>query len=81
MSKFPCVCGATLSNHQFPNDIEIIFYSNREWEKVICCDSIDDIPDPEWNVWKCDRCERLHFFKDNKLIKTYVIEKEYKKEE
>lgn len=74
MSKFTCKCGETLSNHRVPNDVELKIYTDKEWERISKLESIDQIPDPQYEVWRCIACERLYFFEDSKLVKSYVIE-------
>jgi len=74
MAKVQCRCGEILSNHQFPNDIELIVYTSRQWESVEKALSYEDTPEPDFDVWKCSNCERLLFFDEGKLIKTYSLE-------
>ncbi|UHA71911.1 hypothetical protein [Paenibacillus sp. 481] len=74
MGKYVCKCGEVLSTHRVPNDVELIVYTDREWEKINCLESIDDMPEPEFDVWRCKQCERVYCFKGTELIKTYAIE-------
>ncbi|MCM3748356.1 hypothetical protein M3223_13450 [Paenibacillus pasadenensis] len=72
--KFKCKCGEVLSNTQVPNDIELIVYTDREFEAVLGVDCIENIPDPKYEVWKCPICERVMIFDGIKLVKTYIVE-------
>ena len=78
MSQMICKCGFTMSTTQAPNDIELIVYSDREWDKICDCDSIEPwkIPLPQYEVWKCPKCQRVYVFEDgsNKPIMQYVLE-------
>jgi len=61
-----------------PNDVELKFFSDREWDSIINLGEIDsvDLPDPAQDVWKCFACERIYFFKPNsdEIDKVYVLE-------
>lgn len=35
MARMNCRCGMYLSNHEAPNDIQLIVYTDREWEKFV----------------------------------------------
>ncbi|WP_028594344.1 hypothetical protein [Paenibacillus assamensis] len=73
--RFQCRCGEILSDTLVPNDIELFVYTDREFEKIMDLESIEDIPDPVYSVWKCTNCERILVFDEAiKLIKTYVLE-------
>ena len=78
MARIQCKCGETLSNSQAPNDFELKVYTDREWDKIINLDIIDPIalPDPQYDVWRCPKCERLYFFNNgnDKAIKIYKLE-------
>jgi hypothetical protein len=78
MARLLCKCGETLSNTQAPNDIELRVYTDREWDEIIQHDSIDPltIPFPKHEVWRCPKCERIHVFDGDKVIKRYVLETE-----
>lgn len=75
MASFYCKCGDRLSNVEAPNDTEWRVYSDREWDAITNCNIIDpvDIPFPNVEVWRCPKCERVYVFKDNQLIKYYVL--------
>ncbi|MBP1988713.1 hypothetical protein [Paenibacillus eucommiae] len=74
MAKMKCKCGEILSNRLVPNDVELKVYTDKEWDMIYELDSIDEIPEPQYDVWRCNACERLHFFDGTKIIKTYVLE-------
>ena len=40
MARMTCTCGAELSNHEAPNDIQLRVYTDREWEEIFNCDNI-----------------------------------------
>ena len=78
MAKFGCKCGEILSNSAVPNEIELNVYTDVEWDAIINKENFDplNIPLPKQEVWRCPNCERLYFFKDNELVKTYALEKD-----
>lgn len=80
MAKMQCKCGETLSNSQSPNDIELKVYTDREWDYIINLDVIDPLalPDPQHDVWRCPKCERLYFFRDgvDTAVKIYKVEED-----
>ena len=75
MASFYCKCGDRLNNVMAPNDMEWRVYSDREWDDIINIGTMDsgDLPDPNIDVWRCPKCERVYVFKDNRLIKYYVL--------
>ncbi|WP_240414933.1 hypothetical protein [Paenibacillus periandrae] len=82
MATFKCDCGKVLANSICPNDIQLILFTDREWEnireKVSNGFDIYDA-EPQYDAWRCTECERIYFFKDNKLVFQYAIEKDYRK--
>ena len=40
MARMTCKCGKLLDNHEAPNDIELIVYTDKEWDAICNCDSI-----------------------------------------
>ena len=54
MARMTCTCGAELSNHEAPNDIQLRVYTDREWDEIFDCDSIQPwmIPEPKYDVWR-----------------------------
>jgi hypothetical protein len=84
MASVYCKCGDRLNNVEAPNDVEWRVYSDREWDEITNCNTIDPvyIPFPNIEVWRCPKCERVYVFKNNQLIKYYVLHdiNEYKSE-
>lgn len=79
MAKFQCKCGAILSNSRAPNDVELIVYTDKEWDDIINSgDFIDPviITSPRYDVWRCTECERIYVFEGNVVIKTYAVEED-----
>lgn len=75
--KLRCKCGETMSDKQAPNGVQLRVYTDFEWDDIINMgDTIDPalIPFPQYKVFQCPKCERLHFFKGYELIKSYVLE-------
>ncbi len=64
MSRMDCKCGETLSNTAAPNDIQLRVYTDKEWDDILNCDSIEPwkIPLPKYDVWKCPKCGRIYVF-------------------
>ena len=61
-----CTCGAELSNHEAPNDIQLRVYTDREWDAICDCESIQPcmIPEPKYDVWRCPVCKNLYVYED-----------------
>jgi hypothetical protein len=76
MARYECKCGNILSNTLSPNDVELHVYSDFEWDKIINSDTLNpiSIPKPENEVWICNNCGRLYFFKGDQVSKVYKIE-------
>jgi hypothetical protein len=78
MARFKCKCGEVLSDSQAPNDVELKVYTDREWDSILNHDMIDplEIPSPQYDVWRCHKCERLYFFEDgnDSPVKIYRLE-------
>ncbi len=77
MAKFQCKCGAILSNSRALNDVELIVYTDIEWDDVINSGDLIDpvtIQSPRYDVWRCNECERIYVFEENVVIKTYAVE-------
>ena len=79
MARVTCKCGEVLSNTLSPNDVQLKVYSDKEWDDIIQHDSIDPltIPFPKYDVWRCNKCERIYVFdwEYGKVVKTYALEK------
>lgn len=33
-----------------------------------------DVPYPQYDVWRCEKCDRIYLFKENKVVKVYKPE-------
>ena len=78
MARMTCTCGVELSNHEAPNDIQLRVYTDREWDAICDCDSIQPwmIPEPKYDVWRCPACKSLYVYNDSKEspIMVYRLE-------
>lgn len=75
--RFLCKCGNFLTNQSDPNDTEYYVYSDREWCEFQKRGWIHflDVPDPKYEVWKCDKCDRFYVFDENyNIVKVYKPE-------
>ena len=74
MAKMICTCGEVLSNSEAPNDIELVVYTDREWNKICECDNIQPwmIPLPKYNVWRCPMCKSIYVFEGSKETPVMV---------
>ncbi|MDR6884015.1 hypothetical protein [Bacillus sp. 3255] len=79
MANFRCSCGKVLSNSVSPNEVQLVIFSDGEWEniqeKVKEGADIFDF-EPQFDVWRCPFCENIYYFKGKELIKSYVLKKE-----
>ena len=64
MARMTCKCGKSLDNHEAPTDIELIVYTDKEWDAICNCDSIQPwmIPSPRYEVWRCPVCKRIYVY-------------------
>ena len=64
MARMTCKCGKQLNNHDAPNDIELVVYTDKEWDAICNCDSIQPwmIPSPRYEVWRCPVCKRIYVY-------------------
>lgn len=80
MARTTCKCGEALSNHSIPNDIQLIVYTDKEWDKICTGDSIDPlmIPDPQYDVWRCPNCKRIAVYdwENPYPVMKYVLEED-----
>lgn len=80
MARMTCRCGKLLSNSQVPNDIELVVYTDREWDKICDCDSLEPwmIPLPKYNIWRCPDCKRIYVYEGSnpKPVMVYRLETE-----
>lgn len=79
MARMTCKCGAELSNQEAPNDIQLRVYTDREWDEICNCDSIQPwmISEPRYDVWRCPVCKRLYVYDDGEesSVMVYQLEK------
>ena len=77
MARMSCRCGELLSNTMAPNDIELIVYTDFEWDNILAVDTINtwEIPMPKYIVWRCPKCEQIYVFEkgNDKAIKEYAL--------
>jgi len=78
MARMNCRCGEILSDSMAPNDIQLKVYTDKEWDNILSVDTINtwEIPLPNYDVWKCPKCERVYVFEEGteEAIKVYKIE-------
>jgi hypothetical protein len=78
MARMECKCGEVLSNSMAPNGIQLRVYTDKEWDSILSDDTIEawKIPLPQYDVWKCLKCERVYVFKEgmDSAIKIYTLE-------
>ena len=74
MARMICACGTELSNHEAPNDIELVVYTDKEWSEICDCHSIQPwmIPAPKYEVWRCPVCKRIYVYEDSKELPVMV---------
>ena len=74
--RFLCRCGNMLTNQLDPNDTEYYVYSDREWSEFEKKGWIYflDVPYPQYDVLRCEKCDRIYLFKENKVVKVYKPE-------
>ena len=78
MTQIVCKCGTELMEKQDTDDIELLVYTDIEWENEICTGDIVEpskIRPPHYSVWRCPKCERIMVYEGETLIKVYVLEK------
>ena len=77
MARMTCRCGKLLDNHESPNDVELVVYTDKEWDKICNCDSLQPwmIPSPKYEV--CPVCKRICVYERQKNIPimVYALEK------
>lgn len=74
MARMTCKCGAYLSNHEAPNDIQLRVYTDREWDKICDCENIQPwmIPLPKYDVWRCPVCKSIYVFEKGNGIPIMI---------
>lgn len=78
MARITCKCGEVLSNSQSPNVVNLVVYTELEWENICEQDSIQPwmIPLPQYEVWRCPECERVYVFERGNDSPKFVYSKE-----
>ena len=78
MASMICNCGNRLSNHEIPNDIQLIVYTDKEWDMITSYEEIKPwmIPRPTYDVWRCPDCGRIYVFDDNYNGPIYIYKLE-----
>lgn len=83
MARTTCKCGAELTNHLVPNDIQLVVYTRSEWEKICEHGTIETwmIPWPRYDVWRCPVCKRIAVYDwaDPVPLFKFGLEENYKK--
>ena len=74
MARMTCTCGAELNNHEAPNDIELVVYTDKEWSEICDCDSIQPwmVPLPKYEVWRCPCCKSIYVYEHGKDIPSMI---------
>jgi len=70
-----CKCDYRLNNSAAVNKVQWLAYSEKEWEDIKKLKNIDPcyVPFPNFDVWRCPKCERFYAFKNNHVVKYYVL--------
>lgn len=76
MARMQCRCGEVLWNGLCPNDIQLIVYTDKEWDQIMDCDQIQPwmIPSPAREVWRCPKCKRIYVFQEGDDHPKYIYE-------
>lgn len=75
MAQFTCDCGNTLSNTRVPNDVQIRVFTDREFDNFLELYEKKFFSFPKYDVWRCPKCEMLHVFEGDLVVKKYVLKK------
>mgnify|MGYP004568394215 FL=1 len=80
MARMTCKCGAKLNNQSAPNDIELVVYTDKEWDVICSKDVLHPwtIPFPKYEVWRCPECKRIYVYEPpgNTPVMVYSLEEE-----
>lgn len=79
MARLKCKCRNSISNVIIPNEIEYVASTLNDWiENETAYESKEPLIRPKYDVWKCDKCRRLHIFESGKegRIALYKIDEE-----
>ena len=80
MSRWFCLCGNPMDNHNCPNENGFIVYTEAEWDRISCQTDAEnrinwlDMPPSEYEVYQCPKCKRLIVFKDSNRFRSYKPE-------
>lgn len=74
MARMTCSCGAELNHQDSPNGIELVVYTDKEWDEICDCDCIHPwmIPSPKYEVWRCPVCKSIYVYKDGADIPAMI---------
>ncbi|MCL2015556.1 MAG: hypothetical protein FWG68_04845 [Defluviitaleaceae bacterium] len=79
MASMKCRCGKIVrdaaNEGSNANDVQLYIYNDYEWDEIMGMGVTDtfDLPEPA-EIWRCPTCERMYFFENNKVVKTYALE-------
>ena len=80
MARVTCKCGNYLCNSGIPDDTQLLVYTEGEWDRITVDENllVIDLPDPQYEIWRCQSCERIYVFEEGSdtPIKTYALEKD-----
>ena len=78
MAKMICRCGNLLSTSDVPNDVQLMVYTDMEWDNILRVDTIHtwQIPLPAYDVWQCPKCKRIYVFEkgNSTPIEVFALE-------
>ena len=80
MSRWFCLCGNPMDNHDCPNEKGFVVYTEAEWDHISSLTDKEnriswlDIPPSEYEVYQCPKCKRIIVFKDSDRYRSYKPE-------
>ena len=76
MARMQCRCGEVIWNGQSPNDVQLIVYTDKEWDEIMNCNQLYPwmIPAPRYDIWKCPKCGRIYVYDRENDTPKYVYE-------
>ena len=80
MSRWFCICGNPMDDHNCPNENGYIVYSETEWDQISCQTDKEnrinwlDIPSPAYEVYQCPKCRRILVFKETNRCLSFKPE-------
>ena len=80
MARMTCSCGARLDNQKATNNIQLRVYTDKEWDEICDCESIQPwmIPEPKYDVWRCPVCKSIYVYKDDNPEPYMIYRLEHK---